>query len=546
MGPHGEPSAWVGTWTDIDARRQAEESLQRQTRILKSMLDSMGDGVVVVDEGGRFLLVNPAAKRMLALGDMKTLNPHIEGRRLYLLDGVTPCPEADLPLVRAMGGDPADGVEMIARSESPSDDIRISVTARPLVDDAGTLRGGVAVFRDITEQHRAGDNLRHLEDQLRQSHKMEAIGQLAGGVAHDFNNLLTIITGYSELLLQTCELDDPKQSLIEAIRAAGERSASLTNQLLTFSRKQALAPKVVDLNDVVRKTEKMLRRIIGEDVELLTELQDPLDPVLIDPGQTGQVILNLAVNARDAMPSGGTLLIRTRNFHVDANHAARFPGLKPGPHVILSITDTGGGMTEGVRQRLFEPFFTTKDSDKGTGLGLSVVHGIIKQSGGDVAVDSRPGEGATFHIYLPRALTTVQPERPPRILVPPERGTETILLVEDDDAVRALARHALQGAGYTILEAARADEALRITTTHDHPIHILVTDVVMPGMGGSELADRFLALRPGAAVLYLSGYTEDALNRQGIMQDQVHFLQKPFPPSALARKVREVLEVPVT
>ncbi len=366
---------------------------------------------------------------------------------------------------------------------------------------------------------------RQLEEQLRQAQKMEAIGQLAGGIAHDFNNLLTIISGYSELVLDTLTTADPERELVQEIGKAGERAASLTRQLLAFSRKQVLAPQLLDLNAVVLDTEKMLRRVIGEDVELTTRLHRPLPTIQADRGQLEQVLLNLAVNARDAMPRGGKLRISTS---------------ASASHVILEVADSGVGMTEDVKRRVFEPFFTTKPVGKGTGLGLAAVHGFVTQSNGSVRVDSEPGRGTSFRISLPVAETTagVEGETPAAVRT---TGDETILLVEDEEAVRALAARVLLRCGYTVLAAADCSEALRLARDHAGPIHLLVTDVVMPGGSGSTLAEQLMPLRREMQVLYVSGYTDDAVVHHGVMCERSNFLQKPFLPLVLARKIRDVL-----
>jgi CheY-like chemotaxis protein len=371
---------------------------------------------------------------------------------------------------------------------------------------------------------------------------MEAVGQLAGGVAHDFNNLLTIISGYSDLLLQQLPPGDPSREMVEEIYRAGERSAALTRQLLAFSRKQVTAPKVLDLNAVVADAEKMLRRVIGEDVHLETALQPQLGHVKADPGQLEQVLMNLAINARDAMPRGGRLLIGTLNVELGEGYTHGHAGVAPGAYVLLAVSDTGCGMTEEVKARIFEPFYTTKERGHGTGLGLAVVHGIVKEAGGHVEVYSEPGLGSSFKVYLPRADQPAWSGHTLSSHLPPPGGTETILLVEDEDAVRALTRHALVGCGYTVLEGSGGEEALRIASQHDRPIDLLVTDVIMPGLGGRRLAERVLAVHPEAKVLYLSGYTDDAVVRHGILHDEVKFLQKPFSLLGLAMKVRAVLD----
>lgn len=405
----------------------------------------------------------------------------------------------------------------------------------PLVTEEGEFDGLLCLAQDVTER-------KSLEEQLRHAQKMEAVGQLAGGVAHDFNNLLTVIICYGELLLESIQPDDPGRVFLQEIRKAAERSAALTRQLLSFSRKQIQDLKVLDLNEIVHETENMLNRIIGEDVELLAELEAPLDRIKVDAGQLDQVILNLVVNARDAMPAGGQLTIETRNVELDEAYAKAHPGVLPGHYVLLAVTDTGTGMSDEIKQRLFEPFFTTKAPGRGTGLGLPVVHGIVKQSGGHIEVESEPKRGSTFKIYFPRFIATGSSSNLQRGDSNAPRGTETILLVEDEAIVRALSRRVLQGCGYTVLEAGTGDEALRLFREHSGPIHLLLTDVVMPGTGGRDLAEVLAPLHPGIKVLYVSGYTDDAVLRHGVSREQINFLQKPFTPVTLATKIREVLE----
>jgi peroxiredoxin/CheY-like chemotaxis protein len=392
----------------------------------------------------------------------------------------------------------------------------------------------LAVRRDVAERLR-------LEEQLRQAQKMEAIGRLAGGVAHDFNNVLSVILGYGEMLLADTTPGDPRRGDIEEIHRAGMRAADLTRQLLTFSRQQVLAPKVLDLNDVLTSMDKMLRRILGADVDLVSLPAESLGRVRADPSNVEQVIMNLAVNARDAMPTGGKLTIETSNVILDERYARSHLGVKPGPHVMLAVTDSGTGIDKATLARIFEPFFTTKDSGKGTGLGLSTVFGVVQQSGGSVWVYSELGQGTTFKVYLPRvdaAVETARSVAPPASL----RGSETILLVEDDDQVRLVARSILRKSGYLVIEAANAAEALLHSEMHQGTIDLLLSDVVMPQVSGPELARRLASDRPNMKVLCMSGYTDDSIVRHGVLDAHIAYLQKPITRDALTSRVREVLD----
>jgi CheY-like chemotaxis protein len=373
---------------------------------------------------------------------------------------------------------------------------------------------------------------------------MEAVGRLAGGVAHDFNNLMTVVNGYGDILLNNLRPDDPHREMVAEMRKAGERAAALTRQLLAFGRKQVLAPRVLDLDEVVSEMGKLLLRTIGEDIELVLDLQPGLAPVHADPGQMEQVILNLAVNARDAMPQGGRLVIRTANVRLDEDYIRSHPGVSAGPYVLLELRDSGCGISPEAKSHIFEPFFTTKGVGKGTGLGLAVVHGVVSQSGGHIDVDSEPGRGTSFQIYLPSAELGRQPVPSVAEVKVTPRGSETVLLVEDEEAVREVNRRILVRGGYAVLEARDGNEALRVAARHRGPIHLLVTDVVMPGMGGRQLAEQLSALRPEMKVLFVSGYPDDAVVEYGIREGEVHFLHKPFSPSALARKVRDILDAP--
>jgi PAS domain S-box-containing protein len=398
----------------------------------------------------------------------------------------------------------------------------------------GDVVGHLAVVRDVTER-------KLLEDRLRQAQKIEAVGRLAGGVAHDFNNLLTVIGGRCEFLLGRLGPRDALRADVELIARTADRAAALTSQLLAFSRRQMIRPKVLDLNATVRGVQPLLRRLIGEDIEVALDLAEECGHVKADPGQVEQVIMNLAVNARDAMPQGGRLTIATRNVEVDEAEAARYEEVAPGRCVMLAVADTGVGMSAETQTHLFEPFFTTKGVGEGTGLGLAMVYGIVKQSGGHIAVDSVVGQGSTFRIVFPRVDAPVEEEEGARPVALPRRGSETVLLVEDEEAVRDLVREVLAMQGYRVLEAATAAEALAIGEKHDGVIHLLVSDVVMPGMSGKELAERLAADRPGLRVLYMSGYTDTAIVHHGVLAPGTAFLQKPFTPAVLARRVGEIL-----
>ncbi|HEA69388.1 MAG TPA: hybrid sensor histidine kinase/response regulator [Desulfobacterales bacterium] len=402
-------------------------------------------------------------------------------------------------------------------------------------DDSGEPILSVGTIQDITEQ-------KNLEAQLLQSQKMEAIGKLSGGVAHDFNNLLTSITGNAELLSMKLQKDSPLKEYAKEISKASDRAASLTRQLLAFSRKQVLQPKVMSLNGAILDMEKMLRRLIGEDIDLKTTLSDELGNVEADPGQVEQVILNLCVNARDAMPRGGKITIETANVELDESYTRTHRTVIPGPYVMMAISDDGSGMDKETQSRIFDPFFTTKERGKGTGLGLSTVYGIVKQSEGNIWVYSEPGKGTTFKIYLPRVEKSVEKIVKTKEPVKSLTGTETVLVVEDDGMVRKLAHKVLKDYGYKVLVAENGKEGLKICEENKGPIHLMLTDVVMPEMGGRKLADHLKDLRPEIKVLYMSGYTDNTIVHHGILDKGMNFIQKPFTPETLAAKVRGMLE----
>jgi two-component system cell cycle sensor histidine kinase/response regulator CckA len=393
-------------------------------------------------------------------------------------------------------------------------------------------------------KYKAQEQILHrTEEQLRQAQKMEAIGRLAGGVAHDFNNILSVILSYSDMLMENLRPGEPMRNDLEEIQKAGIRAASLTRQLLAFSRQQVLEPRNLNLNEVMIGIEKMLKRMMGEDVQMRFFPKADLDICYVDPGQIEQVLMNLVVNARDAMPQGGQLTIETSNIVLDEPYVAQHPGSSVGAHVVLSVTDTGTGMDKDTQLRIFEPFFTTKPVGEGTGLGLSTVYGIVKQSGGSVWVYSEVGQGTTFKIYFPRSLKENTEVPAAKLSGSKSVGTETVLLVEDEDQVRTLMSGILKRAGYHVLEANNGGEALLICEQHGGTIHLLLTDVVMPRMNGRQLSDRLIKLRPDLRVLFISGYTKNAIIHHGMLDSGIHFLSKPITPEPLLRKVRQVLDI---
>ena len=415
---------------------------------------------------------------------------------------------------------------------------RVNVDLERMIDER------TAELRTINEQLQEEIlERKQLEEQFLQAQKMEAIGQLAGGVAHDFNNLLTPILAYTQMAMEELPSSDPLRTKLEEIEKAGERAANLTRQLLAFSRREIVEPRVVNLNDLILNMDKMLRRLIGEDLELITLCDPELGLVKVDPGHIEQILMNLAVNARDAMQDGGKLTIKTTNSEPDKEDLRRGSGVTAAKYVTLTVSDTGTGIADEVKAQIFDPFFTTKEVGKGTGLGLSTCYGIVEQNGGEIQVDSKPGEGATFKIHLPRVHGAVESAMYSNEHGTVDAGTETVLLVEDDLSVKAAVAEILSDSGYSVLEAANGVEALSVALHWvGNEIHLLLTDMVMPLMGGKELARRFRALHPEASVIYTSGYMDDATLRQGIMERDTEFIQKPLTPAVLTRKIREVLD----
>ncbi len=514
-----------------EALRRSEEehrAARNESARLAAIVNSSTDAIMSADTVGRITSWNSAAERLLGYTTAEILGQHIS-----LLDPEAR-PEAIAVVDAVQRGESVEEIKTVRRRKDGSH-IQISLTMFSIRDADGDVIGISAVARDIGERT-------ELEARLRQAQKMEAVGRLAGGIAHDFNNLLTVIGAHSSFLLESVAPDDPSYEDAEAIQKATMRAAGLTRQLLAFSRKQILKPTSLALNDIVGETRKMLRRLLGEDIEIRTDLSGDLGRVIADASQINQVLVNLAVNSRDAMPHGGVLTIATRNVEIHAGTAGARSALPAGGYALIEVRDTGVGMDAATMARLFEPFFTTKPPGKGTGLGLATVYGIVKQSSGYVVAESKLGLGTTFDIYLPLVAVTDQAVEPRAAKSATARGVETVLIVEDETPVREIAERVLKRQGYVVLTAASGADALALSDAFRSPIHLVVSDAVMPGMGGAEVVERLQAQRPRLKALLMSGYTDDEIVRRGIVSSTVRFIQKPFEPAEFARAVRNALD----
>jgi len=525
----------VANRQEREATRLREAEHHKLEHRYRRIIEAIHEGVFVCDIERRIVFANARLEALLGYNRGELLGKE---QTVLTLD-------ADRPLARG-------GVERRRHGVAESGECRLCrkdgtelwvlQSSSPLLDDEGRHAGMFAMVTDLTARRRAEKDLRRTEEQLRQSQKMDAVGRLAGGIAHDFNNVLSVILSYAEMMLTELKSDEPLRIDVKEIHQAARRAADLTRQLLMFSRQQVVAPTVLDLNDVLTSMAKMFQRIVGADVQLVSRQARPLGRVLADPSSVEQVIMNLVVNARDAMPTGGKLTMETTNVLVDEAFSAAHEGLKPGPHVMLAVTDTGPGIDAATIVKIFDPFFTTKGTGKGTGLGLSTVFGIVHQSGGTVWVESEPGTGTTFKVVLPCVgmdVTMVARTTPRPMTL---RGFETILLVEDDDQVRIVAAGILAKSGYRVLEARNGGEALLSSEKHPGVIHLLLTDVVMPEMSGPELASRLAIARPAMKVLCMSGYTDDRIVRHGVLDAKIAYLQKPITPATLTKRVREMLD----
>ncbi len=525
----GEPQHLVIVNRDVTERKRAAEALRRSEASFRSVVEDAPYGIYRASLSGELVLVNPALQKILGYASQTELLQANLGTQIYRnpLDHQ----KVNELLLRQQSFNDVE-VEWKRKDGTP---ITVRCSGWPIKDESGRVAFLELFAEDVTER-------RALERQLRMAQKMEAVGRLSGGIAHDFNNLLGVIIGYSQVLKRSLKPEHPLYEHAEEIEKASQRAVSLTRQLLAFSRQQVLEPVILNMNALVSDMEKMLPRLIGEDVALTLTLDPALGQVKADPGQVEQVIMNLAVNARDAMPDGGKLTIQTANVDLDTAYTHQHPGSRVGSYVMLRVTDTGTGIDPEIQAQIFEPFFTTKERDKGTGLGLATVYGVVKQSGGYIAVDSEKGKGASFSVYLLRVENAVTAPDLSNDAPVSVRGSETILLVEDEESLRKLADMFLRDSGYHVLTAADGAQALQVARQYAGPIHLLLTDVVMPGINGRVLAERLAPSQPGMRILYVSGYTDSFIAGHGVLEAGAHLLHKPFTEESLTRKVRELLD----
>jgi hypothetical protein len=528
----------LSTARDITDQKLMEAALSESRETVVALFENAAQGILWIDAAGRLLAFNAMAEKMFGYG-----REEVVGKRLELL-----MPEKfasahekyrrryfENPRSRPMGL----GMDLVARRQDGTEfPVEISLSHVPMAE--GTI--AVAFVNDVSERRRAETEKQRLERTLEHATKMEAVGRLAGGIAHDFNNLLTALSGFAEVVLDELPESHPLYEGAKETLKTCQRSGSLVRRLLAVSRRQMLQPEVLDLNPKIAEIEKMLRSVLGEDIDLVVKLQPGLGFVRADQSQIEQVVLNLVVNARDAMPTGGRLVIETATLDVGEEFEDQHLGLRPGPYVVISVSDTGSGMDRETLKHIFEPFFTTKERGKGTGLGLATVYGIVSQSEGRIWAYSEPGKGTTFRIYLPRITRSGEPEGARALTEPANRGSETVLVVEDEDSVRLVAVGSLRKAGYQVLQAASGEEALRVASSHAGPIDLVLTDVLMPGIHGPELVKRLKESRPAVRALYMSGHADDALLHHGILEGELSFLEKPFTRNDLAKKVRDVLD----
>ena len=530
----GKPVVMIGTIQDITERKQAEVALRESEERLRVILDSTDNGILAVDASGKTIFSNRRFLELWRIPESLADTGDDNAMLVFVLEQLVD-PGGFLRRVQWLYGTAEIHSDIILFKDGR---LFERYTIPMMVD--GAVIGRLWSFRDITDRKQAEEEKEKLRTQLQQAMKMEAIGRLAGGVAHDFNNILTVIAGYCELLMQKVGKESPMLGELEQIKRAGDRAALMTQQLLAFSRKQIIEPKVMQLDRQVAEVLAMLSRLIGEDIALQTITGKSLGSVKIDPGQFQQILMNLVVNARDAMPGGGKIVIETANVDLDEVYCALHPYVIPGRYVMLAVSDTGQGMSEEVQSHVFEPFYTTKERGSGTGLGLATTYGAVKQSGGYIEVESEVGKGTTFKIYLPRVEEEGKPVKDARLVDLPG-GAETVLLVEDEDTVRNLCSRILGELGYQVIQARSGAEAVAVAGRDDR-IDLLLTDVVMPGMSGKELATQLVLRHPEMKVLFMSGYTDDAIVHHGVLDEGVSFIGKPYTPSALARKVRQVIE----